>query len=261
MTYFPLTKEQQAWKERATAIAERDVAPHAESVDKNRQYPSESLNALKQEGLWKLRVSKEHGGLGESLLTTCLIVEELAKKPCPQAFFGLLPRDEVLKATWEGNRPDLTDQTGSGYDLALANFLVRHGFSDEEIGIVILHAPYSKRTGRTADYLERAVAKARASFNGEDESGDDEEKERKEQHSVADRLIKYALNEVDDLFLDQFGQAHALVRGQAIPLPRRAYNWLRILFYDQEGKGVSPQALQMAAGTLEAKALAEGKTR
>lgn len=80
MTYFPLTKTQQAWKERATAIAERDVAPHAESVDKNRQYPSESLNALKQEGLWKLRVSKEHGGLGEDLLTTCLIVEELAKK-------------------------------------------------------------------------------------------------------------------------------------------------------------------------------------
>lgn len=37
---------------------------------------------MKREGLWGLRVSKEYGGLGEDLLTTCVIVEEIAKK-CP----------------------------------------------------------------------------------------------------------------------------------------------------------------------------------
>ena len=80
MTYFPLTQEQQDWQARAAAIAERDVAPHAEAVDKHRRYPTESLQALKREGLWGLRVSKAHGGLGADLLTTCLIVEEIAKR-------------------------------------------------------------------------------------------------------------------------------------------------------------------------------------
>jgi alkylation response protein AidB-like acyl-CoA dehydrogenase len=56
------------------------VAPHAETVDKQRRYPTESLQALKREGLWGLRVSKAHGGLGADLLTTCLIVEEIAKR-------------------------------------------------------------------------------------------------------------------------------------------------------------------------------------
>jgi alkylation response protein AidB-like acyl-CoA dehydrogenase len=80
MTYFPLTQEQQDWQARAAAIADSDVAPHAEAVDKQRRYPTESLQALKRQGLWGLRVSKAHGGLGADLLTTCLIVEEIAKR-------------------------------------------------------------------------------------------------------------------------------------------------------------------------------------
>ncbi|MCH7801191.1 MAG: acyl-CoA/acyl-ACP dehydrogenase [Chloroflexi bacterium] len=80
MSFFPLTDHQQAWKDRAADIAERTLAPNAERVDRDRSYPQESLDALKAEGLYGLRVSKEHGGLGEDLLTTCLIVEELAKK-------------------------------------------------------------------------------------------------------------------------------------------------------------------------------------
>jgi isovaleryl-CoA dehydrogenase len=82
MTYFPLTQEQHDWKIRIADIADRDVAPHAEAVDKNRRFPTESLQALKREGLWGLRVSREHGGLGADLVTTCIIVEEIAKR-CP----------------------------------------------------------------------------------------------------------------------------------------------------------------------------------
>ncbi|MCI0438046.1 MAG: acyl-CoA/acyl-ACP dehydrogenase [Chloroflexi bacterium] len=82
MTYFPLTKEQQDWKDRAADIAAREIGPRAEETDRKSQYPQESLNALKREGLWGLRVSRKHGGLEADLLTTCLIVEEIAKK-CP----------------------------------------------------------------------------------------------------------------------------------------------------------------------------------
>jgi alkylation response protein AidB-like acyl-CoA dehydrogenase len=82
MSYFPLTAEQQSWKDRASQIATRELAPRAEATDKTRTYPAESLAALQREGFWGLRVSKEHGGQGADLLSTCLVVEELAKK-CP----------------------------------------------------------------------------------------------------------------------------------------------------------------------------------
>ncbi len=82
MTYFPLTKEQQEWKERAAEIAAKELAPRAEETDKLGRYPAESLDALRREGLWGLRVSKEHGGLGADMVTTSLIIEELSKK-CP----------------------------------------------------------------------------------------------------------------------------------------------------------------------------------
>jgi alkylation response protein AidB-like acyl-CoA dehydrogenase len=82
VTYFPLTKQQQEWQERVADIAARELAPRAEAVDRNSQYPQESLDALKGAGLFGLRVSKEHGGLGEDMLTTSIIVEELSKK-CP----------------------------------------------------------------------------------------------------------------------------------------------------------------------------------
>ncbi|MSQ06569.1 MAG: acyl-CoA dehydrogenase [Dehalococcoidia bacterium] len=82
MNYFPLTKHQQEWQERAAAIAAKELAPRAEETDRSGSYPKESLDALRREGLWGLRVSKEHGGLGEDLLTSCLVIEELSKK-CP----------------------------------------------------------------------------------------------------------------------------------------------------------------------------------
>ena len=82
MNYFPLTRSQQEWQARAAEIAARELAPRSEHTDRTGQYPQESLDALRKEGLWGLRVSKDHGGLGEDMLTTCVIIEELSKK-CP----------------------------------------------------------------------------------------------------------------------------------------------------------------------------------
>src|SRR5437667_8268675 len=82
MSYFPLTDDQGEWKERVTALAAKEIGPKAGDTDRNRAYPAESIDALRCEGLLGLRLSKEHGGLGAGLLTTCLVVEEIAKK-CP----------------------------------------------------------------------------------------------------------------------------------------------------------------------------------
>jgi isovaleryl-CoA dehydrogenase len=78
--YFPLTSEQQDWAARAADLAQRELAPHAAENDRTATFPSAGLEALKKEGFWNLRVSREHGGLQESLLTTVLVTEALAKR-------------------------------------------------------------------------------------------------------------------------------------------------------------------------------------
>ena len=78
--FFPLTGKQQEWVARAGELAQRELAPRAAETDRTGTFPSEGLEALKREGFWKLRVSREHGGLEEDLLTTVLVTEALAKR-------------------------------------------------------------------------------------------------------------------------------------------------------------------------------------
>ncbi|MBX6754519.1 MAG: hypothetical protein IRY86_09825 [Thermorudis peleae] len=83
--------------------------------------------------------------------------------------------------------------------------------------------------------------------------------ERDERRSQADRLIGYALASGARFLIDQFGQPHVLVDGVPLALPRGAYPWLRTLMWQHEQRGVTGEALQVAAGTLEALALHEGE--
>ena len=78
--YFPLTSEQRDWVARAAELAQRELAPRAVETDRTGTFPAEGLEALKREGFWKLRISREHGGLEADLLTTVLVVEALAKR-------------------------------------------------------------------------------------------------------------------------------------------------------------------------------------
>jgi isovaleryl-CoA dehydrogenase len=82
MNYFPLTRTQQEWQERTADLAAHKIGPHAADCDRQAQYPQASLEALREAGLWALRTPAAYGGLGADLLTTCLVVEEIAKK-CP----------------------------------------------------------------------------------------------------------------------------------------------------------------------------------
>ena len=59
MSYFPLNKHQQDWQERARDIARRELAHQAAETDRLGRFPTESLEALKKDGLWALRVDKE----------------------------------------------------------------------------------------------------------------------------------------------------------------------------------------------------------
>jgi primase-polymerase (primpol)-like protein len=54
-----------------------------------------------------------------------------------------------------------------------------------------------------------------------------ETEEKEERRNQADRLIGYALEDVQELFVDQHGAPHALIGGEPVPLTSRSYSWLR----------------------------------
>lgn len=82
MPYFPLSDAQQQWLERAEQVAADVLAPAAADTDRSGTFPRAQLDALRDAGLFGLRADKAHGGEGEGLLTTCLVIEALAKA-CP----------------------------------------------------------------------------------------------------------------------------------------------------------------------------------
>jgi putative DNA primase/helicase len=128
---------------------------------------------------------------------------------------------------------------------------------------------YRKKWDRN-DYRNRTITEA---LNGKTEfyeaprsvefadgtEGKAEEKE--ERRNQADRLIGYALEDVQELFVDQHGAPHGLIDGEPVPLTSRCYSWLRRLMWEEEGRSVSGEYLKMAAGTLSAHAEFSGESR
>ena len=82
MTYFPLSDSQLKWQDRARTVANDVLAPRSAQADRDAAFPHEQLRVLRDQGLFGLRADPEHGGAGEGLLTTAVVVETLAKA-CP----------------------------------------------------------------------------------------------------------------------------------------------------------------------------------
>jgi alkylation response protein AidB-like acyl-CoA dehydrogenase len=56
MTYFPLTTMQYEWQERTAELSTRAIGPRAAGYDRKAAFPRESLHALRDAGLWSMRV-------------------------------------------------------------------------------------------------------------------------------------------------------------------------------------------------------------
>ena len=60
-------------------FVEKEVIPNARELERNDTYPQAIVDQMRQMGLFGLMIPTEYGGLGESLLTYALCVEELAR--------------------------------------------------------------------------------------------------------------------------------------------------------------------------------------
>jgi alkylation response protein AidB-like acyl-CoA dehydrogenase len=58
---------------------EKEILPSASRLEHADEFPDDIVDGMKEMGLFGLMIPEEHGGLGESLLTYALVVEELSR--------------------------------------------------------------------------------------------------------------------------------------------------------------------------------------
>ncbi|MGW3999951.1 acyl-CoA dehydrogenase family protein [Amycolatopsis sp. NPDC004772] len=60
-------------------FVDKEVIPHAQELEHADTYPADIVAGMKEMGLFGITIPEEYGGLGESLLTYALVVEEIAR--------------------------------------------------------------------------------------------------------------------------------------------------------------------------------------
>ncbi|TDE35846.1 acyl-CoA dehydrogenase family protein [Actinomadura sp. 6K520] len=74
-----LSDEQREIIATVRAFVAKEIIPVAAELERADEYPQAIVDTMKDLGLFGLMIDEEHGGLGESLLTYALVVEELAR--------------------------------------------------------------------------------------------------------------------------------------------------------------------------------------
>jgi alkylation response protein AidB-like acyl-CoA dehydrogenase len=74
-----LTDVQQDILATVREFVDKEIIPHAQHLEHADEYPDDIVRGMAELGLFGLTIPEEHGGLGESLLTYALIVEELSR--------------------------------------------------------------------------------------------------------------------------------------------------------------------------------------
>ena len=78
MIDFELTDEQKALQDLARKFALQDIRPIAAACDRDSEFPQELFRKAWENGLMNEFVPTEFGGLGLSLMDTCVLIEEIA---------------------------------------------------------------------------------------------------------------------------------------------------------------------------------------
>lgn len=60
-------------------FVDKEIIPRAQELEHTDTYPAEIVDGMKEMGLFGITIPEEYGGLGESLLTYALVVEEIAR--------------------------------------------------------------------------------------------------------------------------------------------------------------------------------------
>jgi alkylation response protein AidB-like acyl-CoA dehydrogenase len=74
-----LTEIQREILSTVRSFVDKEIIPVAQELEHADEYPQQIVDGLKELGIFGLTIPEEYGGLGESLLTYALVVEEIAR--------------------------------------------------------------------------------------------------------------------------------------------------------------------------------------
>jgi alkylation response protein AidB-like acyl-CoA dehydrogenase len=74
-----LTEVQQEIISTVRGFVDKEIIPYATDLEHKDEFPEAIVDGMKEMGLFGLMIPEEYGGLGESLLTYALVVEEIAR--------------------------------------------------------------------------------------------------------------------------------------------------------------------------------------
>ena len=74
-----LTDDQQELLKLVRQFVDEQILPVATELEHRDEYPQEIVDGMKEMGIFGLMIPEEYGGLGESLLTYALCVEEISR--------------------------------------------------------------------------------------------------------------------------------------------------------------------------------------
>jgi len=74
-----LTEVQSEILSTVRSFVDKEIIPRAQELEHSDTYPAEIVEGMKEMGLFGITIPEEYGGLGESLLTYALVVEEIAR--------------------------------------------------------------------------------------------------------------------------------------------------------------------------------------
>ncbi|RBM19592.1 acyl-CoA dehydrogenase, partial [Prauserella sp. PE36] len=74
-----LTDVQQEILSTVRGFVDKEIVPYAQELEHGDVYPADIVAGMREMGLFGLMIPEEFGGLGESLLTYALVVEEIAR--------------------------------------------------------------------------------------------------------------------------------------------------------------------------------------
>src|SRR5215470_12746034 len=74
-----LTEFQREILSTVKTFVDKEILPHATELEHKDEFPDAIVDGMREMGLFGLTISEEYGGLGESVLTYALVVEQLAR--------------------------------------------------------------------------------------------------------------------------------------------------------------------------------------
>lgn len=127
-------------------FVDREIIPNAQELEHADAYPQAIVDAMREMGLFGLMIPAEYGGLGESLLTYALCVEELARGW--MSVSGVINTHFIVAhmITWHG-----TDEQRQRFLPRMATGETRGAFSMSEPEVGSDVAAIRTRATRTGD--------------------------------------------------------------------------------------------------------------